>query len=546
MTGVGDDSGNRSSGRPWFAVGLILALGATFALVLADDLRWLRLGILAALWAALVGAFVAVKYRKQAVSTEEAAARAQEIYELELEREIAARREFELEVETETRQRVEKESQDELDALRAEVVALRESLQALFGGEVLWERVALTAQSTRMRSLAEEPHLITSREAGDSTPAEIAAPDAIEFADLPTQLISRLRDLDSDVAAAPPTPPPARQVDAGPRAGAPRTRFVPRPSRPVEDSRPSQRPVPPPTRPANAPERAGSAIARAREGAGRARAELSRPRQRPVANPTTTPAANPTGDPAAGPGDTMENPVERSRPAVRPVPAGVETPTRSLHVPRREPVDQAGPDPTELTRPAMIGISRGRPPSRVVPPVDTAPLDDEPTSFTRNVPDAPGGSPDAQTGRVARALSDPEPQANEASPNNLEPTRPAPNPTLPAEIRDLVGKPGGRRRRRAEPDNDDPDLATTASGGRRRRRDEDTGPRPADAVAGAERHGKSDTGSATTGRRRAAEPADEEAVESSGSHSEGRSVSELLAAYGGGSTTPRRRRRARD
>ena len=103
MTGVGDDSRGRLTGRPFLVVGFILAIGATLALVLSNDLRYLRLAIVAALWAALIGAFLAVKYRKQATQSEDAVAEAQAVYELELEREIAARREYELEMEAESR-----------------------------------------------------------------------------------------------------------------------------------------------------------------------------------------------------------------------------------------------------------------------------------------------------------------------------------------------------------------------------------------------------------------------------------------------------------
>jgi len=152
MTGVGDDSRGRLVGRPWLVVGFTLAIGATLALVLSNDLRWLRLGIIAALWAAVIGGFLAVKYRKDAAHSEDVVAEAQAVYELELEREIAARREYELEIESDARQRADEDSRGELDALRAEVIALRDSLQSLFGGEVLLERVALTAQATRMRS----------------------------------------------------------------------------------------------------------------------------------------------------------------------------------------------------------------------------------------------------------------------------------------------------------------------------------------------------------------------------------------------------------
>ena len=160
MTGVGDDSRGRLLGRPWLVVGFVLAIGATLALVLSDDLRYLRLGIVAALWAALIGAFLAVKYRKSAAQSEDAVAEAQAVYELELEREIAARREYELEMEAEKSSVADSKGREELEALRAEVSALRDSLQSLFGGEVLLERVALTAQATRMRKLSDENRMI--------------------------------------------------------------------------------------------------------------------------------------------------------------------------------------------------------------------------------------------------------------------------------------------------------------------------------------------------------------------------------------------------
>lgn len=155
MTGERGDAHGHQMGRPWLLAGLCFALTATAVLVFSDDARWLRLGIVAALWAALLGAFLATSYRRQADQTQESMDEAQTIYELELEREIAARREYELEIETQARRGLEASSRQELEALRAEVTALRESLQQLFGAEVLYERVALTAQSTRMRSLHE-------------------------------------------------------------------------------------------------------------------------------------------------------------------------------------------------------------------------------------------------------------------------------------------------------------------------------------------------------------------------------------------------------
>lgn len=142
---------------------LTLAVAATGVLVLTSDAAWLRLGVLAALWAALLGVFLASRFRKSLAERENQVSDLQSVYELELEREVAARREYELEVEASARKRVEEENRHDLAELRAELRTLRESLERLTGGEVLVERFALQARSTRMRAL------------GDAAPRVVAA-----------------------------------------------------------------------------------------------------------------------------------------------------------------------------------------------------------------------------------------------------------------------------------------------------------------------------------------------------------------------------------
>lgn len=155
-SGVDFTSGRRarrSQGRPWLIAGLAFAAAATALLVLTDDTRWLRLGIVCALWAALLGAFVAAYFRRQADRSAESITQAQRVYELELEREVAARREFELDLQVRQRGAVDDRSRSDLEALKSEIVALRNQLQQLIGAEVTYERFALTAQATRMRAL---------------------------------------------------------------------------------------------------------------------------------------------------------------------------------------------------------------------------------------------------------------------------------------------------------------------------------------------------------------------------------------------------------
>jgi hypothetical protein len=144
----------RGTARVLLVIGLTLALGSAAVLVFSSDARLLRVGVVAALWAALIGGFAAAKYRRAAVDRADKSAELESLYQFELEREVAARREYELEVEAEIRREVEEDSRHELDALRAELRILRENLEGLLGGEVFVERVALRAESTRVRSLS--------------------------------------------------------------------------------------------------------------------------------------------------------------------------------------------------------------------------------------------------------------------------------------------------------------------------------------------------------------------------------------------------------
>lgn len=136
---------------------VLLAIVASVIMVFTDSVPLLRIGVVAALWAAVVGAIAMTKFRKD---SENDAARARDlklVYELQLDREISARREYELVVETQVRQQVEErmraESSEELDALRSEVVSLRASLEALFDGELPDERPAVRAESHRLQEL---------------------------------------------------------------------------------------------------------------------------------------------------------------------------------------------------------------------------------------------------------------------------------------------------------------------------------------------------------------------------------------------------------
>jgi hypothetical protein len=137
--------------RILLALGFVLALAATGLVVFADDVKLLRLAAVVALWVALIAAFAIVRSMRD---TRSAQRRQEEIrlsYEVELHREIAARLEYEVGL----NRQLESAHSDQLDSLRGELDRLASALSRLLDGDVLIERVTLSAESTRVRALSE-------------------------------------------------------------------------------------------------------------------------------------------------------------------------------------------------------------------------------------------------------------------------------------------------------------------------------------------------------------------------------------------------------
>ena len=125
---------------------LVLAMGASSALVFTNRVELLKLAVILALWAAVAGAFVSVLYRRQSDADQSRVRDLKLVYDLQLDREISARREYELTVESQLRRELASElraqAADEVAALRAELAALRTNLEILFDTD-LQDRPAL-------------------------------------------------------------------------------------------------------------------------------------------------------------------------------------------------------------------------------------------------------------------------------------------------------------------------------------------------------------------------------------------------------------------
>jgi len=132
---------------------VVLAVAASLLLIFSESVQLLRVGLVIALWAATLGAIAMTKYRRESALDKAKVRDLQKVYELQLEREISARREYELGVEARVRGELGAEAET-MKALREELAALRRNLEVLFDGRLPEDRVALRAESTRVQELA--------------------------------------------------------------------------------------------------------------------------------------------------------------------------------------------------------------------------------------------------------------------------------------------------------------------------------------------------------------------------------------------------------
>ena len=151
MSRTGDHVSPRWSGRVLVLSTFVLAAAAATVLILgAQDARLLRLGLVAALWAALLGAFAAARLRHETSSYADRSEQLRAVYQLELEREVTARREHALTVECGLREQVELSQRREIVELRAELAGMRANLEQLLGARPSAERVMLRGEPAQL------------------------------------------------------------------------------------------------------------------------------------------------------------------------------------------------------------------------------------------------------------------------------------------------------------------------------------------------------------------------------------------------------------
>ncbi len=133
--------------RVLLILGFLIAAAATALVVFAEAVPMLRLAAVLALWAALIAAFAVTRSRRDARAAAMREGEAQLAYQLELHREVAARREYEADLS----QQVAAAQSDQIGELREQLERLTGVLSSLVDGELTVSRLTLSAESASFR-----------------------------------------------------------------------------------------------------------------------------------------------------------------------------------------------------------------------------------------------------------------------------------------------------------------------------------------------------------------------------------------------------------
>lgn len=459
-----------------FALAVALSAVAVWLVVSSpNSVRRMQLGVLAGLWAAMLGAFAMFGTRKLEHATEAAGsgvspgrelARRSEHAELERLEETAARRAHEARLEHLVRREIQTSVAREVDGLRAEIAQLRGDLLEKVGGQLRLERIETTRViGSDLEALQHELRELKYA-AQDTGELRVAAVRAAEPALRQIVEPARVRPVSRETAnteadvqparavreperpvppaapvAAPVAAPPAAPAVAPVRADAyppPASRIPPpSPTLPrVEPEQPRVEPPPPTLRPpATGPIRATPGVSMpAVPGPPPPRESVTAPP--PVA--PSAPAAPPAGAPSTPSApDAPSGPDAPSAPAAAAVPAAPSRPSApySPSAPYRPSSPPAPPAPSAPFVPASDSLARSRPSA---PPNDDFAALPRIRPFTDFELDPVEDEP-SYTGR-RRRVEDPA-----ASGRHAEPEAPLPTPAA-AE---------SQRRRRADADGDD-------------------------------------------------------------------------------------------
>ncbi|HJD78745.1 MAG TPA: hypothetical protein K8V93_07010 [Corynebacterium pollutisoli] len=177
-----EEQGGVDRGQVMLVVLIALAFIASIVMLFTDSDGALKIALLAALWAAIIGFFLVFRYRRDAEAARRELAHSTELHDAEV-----ARAEAEREARMEARElRETQRSRDTavLEDIQRELAGIRAQLENLAGREFEYEPAALRAEARRIRELesvtldepveSEVPEPDTTRHFGAPSPDAVA------------------------------------------------------------------------------------------------------------------------------------------------------------------------------------------------------------------------------------------------------------------------------------------------------------------------------------------------------------------------------------
>ena len=162
-------SSNRDTGQILLIILVVLAIVSSIIMLLFDSGTWLKIALLAALWAAIIGFFLVTRYRNQAREAEVAREADKQTFDAQLE---AAQANLTsttpIPVVTDP-----KLSAEMIAELKEEIAQLRAQLEELAGTTFGYEPAALRAEARRILEVEARDMKVTT----DSEPMQVVEPE---------------------------------------------------------------------------------------------------------------------------------------------------------------------------------------------------------------------------------------------------------------------------------------------------------------------------------------------------------------------------------
>ncbi|WP_018019354.1 DUF6779 domain-containing protein, partial [Corynebacterium ciconiae] len=178
---------------------VVLALAASLLMLFMNNDAMMKLAVLAALWAAVLGFFLVFRYRNQVEEANAALNAQRDLYEEKLERERADHRSEQLEIEQDYLEALREEHDDNIAAVREQLEILREQLEQLTG-QIYYEPKTLSAAAERIHEIEEATSSLE-----DERPEPPSSP--LPF-DAETTVFNRVEDIPEPLWEPEPEPEP--------------------------------------------------------------------------------------------------------------------------------------------------------------------------------------------------------------------------------------------------------------------------------------------------------------------------------------------------